>query len=194
MEQKTHSSNAFFLTSFLPAVGYWILDSYFSLTIALMGGIALSLMEIAFEKWRYGHVHALSKFNFFLILILGGISLLGEDGLWFKLQPALSLYAVSAFMGYKLFTGKGMMVELMQSLPQKRPLPEVILLRMEKHLVWFFVLYGLVMTATALWFETSVWIFFKTVGLYIAMALFSLIEFFLNKKMMILNKFGEKLD
>lgn len=183
-DKKPQSQNAFFMASFLPAIGYWILDEYFSLTTALVGGILLSVAEIAFEKWKYKHVHALSKLNFFLIVGLGGISLIGHDGVWFKMQPALSLFALAGFMGFKLISGKGMMLELFESMPKKNTIPDIILIRMEKHMVVFFVLYAVLMTIAALYLETSVWVFFKTAGLYIAMALFSLLEFFLNKKTM----------
>lgn len=181
---KSQNQNAFFLASFLPAIGYWILDEYFSLTTALIGGILLSVAEITFEKWKFGRVHALSKMNFFLIVGLGGISLIGHDGVWFKMQPALSLFALAGFMGFKLYRGNGMMLELFESMPKKNTIPEVILVRMEKHMVVFFVLYGILMTTSALFMKTSTWVFFKTAGLYIAMALFSFVEFFLNKKTM----------
>lgn len=183
-QKKSQNQNAFFMASFLPAIGYWILDEYFSLTTALIGGILLSVAEISFEKWKYGQVQTLSKLNFFLIVGLGGISLIGHDGVWFKMQPALSLFALAGFMGFKLYRGKGMMLELFESMPKKNTIPEEILTRMEKHMVIFFILYGIVMTATALFMKTSIWVFFKTAGLYIAMALFSLFEFFLNKKTM----------
>ncbi len=182
--KQQQNQNAFFMASFLPAIGYWILDEFFSLTTALVGGILLSIAEITFEKWKFGHVHTLSKLNFFLIAGLGGISLIGHDGVWFKLQPALSLFALSAFMGFKLYRGKGMMLELFESMPKKNTIPEVILVRMEKHMVIFFIFYGVVMCVTALFMKTAIWVFFKTAGLYVAMALFSIIEFFLNKKIM----------
>lgn len=182
--KESQNKNAFFMASFLPAIGYWVLDEYFSLTTALIGGVALSIAEITYEKWKFGHVHTLSKLNFFLIIGLGGISFIGNDGVWFKMQPALSLFALAAFMAFKLYRGKGMMLELFESMPKKNTIPDVILYRMEKHMVIFFILYGILMTVAALFMKTSIWVFFKTAGLYVAMALFSIVEFFLNKKTM----------
>jgi intracellular septation protein len=163
MENQPQNKNAFFLASFLPAVGYWILDAYFSLTVALIGGIILAVLEILFEKYKMGHVHTLSKFNFFLIVFLGGLSFVGEDGIWFKLQPAISLFAVGGFMGFKLRTGNGLMFDLMESMP---------------------LFYGIIMLVTALWTSTSLWIFFKTAGMYIGMVIFGIVEFILNRNEM----------
>lgn len=184
MENQPQNKNAFFLASFLPAVGYWILDAYFSLTVALIGGIILAVLEIVFEKYKMGHVHTLSKFNFFLIVFLGGLSFVGEDGIWFKLQPAISLFAVGGFMGFKLRTGNGLMFDLMDSMPSNKKLSPNIINRMEKHLVVFFLLYGIIMLVTALWTSTSLWIFFKTAGMYIAMVIFGVVEFILNRNEM----------
>jgi intracellular septation protein len=64
-----------FLISFLPAVAYWYLESNYDLKTALIGGIILGVAEILFEKFFIGHVHTISKFNFYLILLLGGVDL-----------------------------------------------------------------------------------------------------------------------
>lgn len=174
-----------FLTSFLPAIAYWYLDEHFSVKIALVGGITLSICEIVFEKLYSGHVHALSRFNFILIIFLGGVSLLGNDGIWFKLQPALSFLGVSVFFIYRLRKGKGVFAEMMEGFPSEKRPPPQILRAMEVHMTYLFISYGLLMIVLAIWFSTSVWIFFKTIGLYIFFGLFMVVQFYLNKKRML---------
>lgn len=79
--------NNLFLISFLPALLYWYLEETQTVEIAIIGGLSLAVLEIGFEKLFFKHIHSISKLNFLIILILGPISLIGKDGVWFKLQP-----------------------------------------------------------------------------------------------------------
>ncbi len=182
-ENKPKKSNNFFLISFLPAILYWYLESQYPVKTALIGGIALSVAEILFERFYVGHVHQLSKFNFFLIVALGGFSLMEENGIWFKLQPSLSLWAVAVYMGLKLKKGSGFFKEMMIEMKPEAVLPpDIILKSMERNMVIMFIIYGIVMGVLAIWFPTSVWVFFKTAGLFIVLGVFMVVQMILNKR------------
>lgn len=177
MDQRL--SKNFFLISFLPALAYWYLEENYPLRVALSAGMVLAIVEIAAEKYFTKHVHTISKFNFFLILFLGGISLLGDEGIWFKLQPFFTGLGMSGFMGYRLWKGEGMFLEMMKTL--KNPdqiLPEGILKKMEIHAIIFFLSYGFFMAYVAFELSTDQWLFFKTAGLYIVFFVFLIFEFF----------------
>ncbi len=181
--RKKQSKSNIFLISFLPAVLYWYLETKYPVKIALIGGIALSIAEIVFEKIYTGHVHQLSKFNFFLILFLGGFSLMEEDGIWFKLQPTLSLWAVSFYMGIKLKKGSGFIKEMMMDInPDSPKPPDIILRQMEINLTILFFFYGIFMAILAKWFQTAYWVFFKTAGLFIVMGVFMFFQAFWNRR------------
>lgn len=66
---KIKSQKNFFWASFLPAIAYWYLEENYSLQIALIGGLVLAVLEMTLEWLFTKHIHTLSKFNFFLILI-----------------------------------------------------------------------------------------------------------------------------
>ncbi|MCF8059681.1 MAG: septation protein IspZ [Bacteriovoracaceae bacterium] len=176
MTKKTLSQKNFFLISFLPAMAYWYLEENYPIRIAITGGLILAILEIGFEHFYTKHVHTLSKFNFFLILFLGGLSLLGEDGLWFKLQPAFTGVGIAGFMIFRLWKGQGLMWEMMESMPNKPALPAFIIQGLEKHMVFLFFGYGSFMVFVALKLTTDQWLFFKTLGFYIVFGVFFLFE------------------
>ncbi len=171
MKQKN-----FFLISFLPALAYWYLEENYPIKIAVIGGLSLAVLEIAIEYFLTKHVHTISKFNFFLIGFLGGLSLLGDEGLWFKLQPAFTGVCIGLFMVYRLWQGEGLMWETMQSMPQKPLIPKFLVRMMEKHMVFLFGGYGIFMAYVALSWSTDRWVFFKTIGFYIVFAIFAVLE------------------
>ncbi|MFZ4712263.1 MAG: inner membrane-spanning protein YciB [Bacteriovoracaceae bacterium] len=169
-------SKSFFLISFLPAIAYWYLEEYYPIRIAVAGGLALAVLEIILEKVFTKHVHTLSKFNFILIALLGGISLLGEDGLWFKLQPFFTGFIMGGFLLYKLKKGEGLFLEMMKEMNGNKVPPVDLIKTLETHLAYFLMVYGCLMGALALWGTTSQWAFFKTIGFYIAFIVFFLFE------------------
>lgn len=179
------SQNNFFLISFLPAIAYWYLEENYPIKIAITGGLILAILEITFEYFYTKHIHTLSKFNFYLILFLGGVSLLGEDGVWFKLQPAFTGMGISSFMIFRLLKGKGLLLEMTESFsknkndPNNRAnVPDFIFQQMEKHIIFLFGGYGLFMIFVALRLSTDQWLFFKTIGFYIVFGIFIFIEIF----------------
>ena len=93
---------SFFLVSFLPAILYWYLEAHYPVRTALIGGLTLSVIELSIEYFWTKEIHALSKFNFILIAVLGGLSLSANEGVWFKLQPFFTGIFMSCFMFYQL--------------------------------------------------------------------------------------------
>lgn len=165
----------FFLISFLPAIAYWYLEENYPLRVAITGGLALAILEMILEKVFTKHVHGISKFNFFLILGLGGLSLLGDEGIWFKLQPCFTGVGIGLFIFFKLKFGSGLLEEMAKSLD--RPIPPGDLFKtMELHMGLLFFFYGLFMAYVAFNFSTGQWVFYKTIGFYIAFAIFFVLE------------------
>jgi len=183
---KSAPSKNFFLISFLPAIAYWYLDENYPVKIALAGGLILAVIEVLIEKIFTKHVHTISKFNFFLILLLGALSFLGDDGVWFKLQPLFTGIGMSAFMFYRLKRGKGLLLEMMESMPQKKNvlLPDFVFQMMEWHMAFFLLGYGIFMAVLAIYASTGMWAFFKTIGFYLAFAVYMVIEFVMIKRVM----------
>lgn len=168
-------SKSFFLISFLPAIAYWYLESNYPIRIAVAGGVALAIFEILFEKIFTSRVHSLSRFNFFLITFLGGLSLIGQEGVWFKLQPCITGIVIGLYILYRSLKGRSLLFEMMESMNQKT-LPREIFQMLEIHISCFFVIYGLFMGGIALFASTDRWLFFKTAGFYIIFFLFFICE------------------
>ncbi len=169
-------SKSFFILSFLPAFAYWYLEDTYPVRVALMGGLALAVLELLLEWVFTKKLHSLSKFNFFIILFLGGISLLGDEGIWFKLQPAISGAGIAVFLVYKLLTGEGLMIEMLESFNSQKAPPKWVIRILEKHMALFFLFYGFFMGGIAFWSTTDVWLFFKTIGLYLIFGVFFIFE------------------
>jgi intracellular septation protein len=170
------NSKPFFLLSFLPALAYWVLESYFSLETALIGGILLGVIEMLIEKRWSGHVHTLSKLNLSLVVVLGGVSLIAREGIFFKLQPTFTGLAMASFLVFKKIRQQSLMVEMLRDMNQKLPLPEAFYKILEWHMCLFLIGFSTFMAFVALRESTATWLFWKTAGFYIAFGGFMILE------------------
>lgn len=174
------SSRPYFLLSFIPAVAYWLLETYSTLEIALLGGIVLGVAEMLLEKRFTGHVHTLSKLNVSLIVVLGSISLIAKEGIWFKLQPTMTGVAVAGFFLFKKWKRESLIHQMLIDMktPRDKMLPEEVYAMMEWHLCLFLIGSAAWMAYVALNMTTSQWIFWKTGGFYATFIPFMLVEMF----------------
>lgn len=173
----TRAQKPYFLLSFLPALAYWYLETYYTLEIALVGGILLGIIEMILEKKFTGHIHTLSKLNVALIVVLGGISLLAKEGIFFKLQPTFTGLALASYLLFKKIKNQSLMLDMLNDLKQKPPLPQEVYKTMEGHLCLFLIVFAGFMAWVAVKAETSTWLFWKTGGFYIAFGAFMILEF-----------------
>lgn len=160
----------------MPAIAYWYLEEHYPLRIAIAGGLILAILELLLEKVFIKKVHMISVFNFALIAFLGGLSLLGDEDVWFKLQPCFTGIGIGLFLGIQHLRGKSLMLEMMNE-EQRTKVPVSLITTMEKHLAFLFFFYGIFMGYTAIKMSTDQWLFFKTIGFYIAFVIFMVGEF-----------------
>lgn len=174
--QKLKQGKPYFLLSFIPAVAYWVLESYTTLEIALIGGILLGVVEMVLEKRFTGHVHTLSKVNISLIIVLGVISLIAKEGVWFRLQPTFTGIGIAGFLLFKKIQGHSLMFDMVKDMGQVPPLPEQTYKILEWHMTVFILGFAAFMAKVAVYETTATWLFWKTGGFYIAFGAFMLLE------------------
>ncbi len=170
-----NKSNKYIWFSFLPAIAYWYLEANYDLKTALVGGLILAVLEMLVEKIFTKHIHTISKVNFFLILILGGIAFVAADGIWFKLQPAFTGVLMGSYILYRVVKDDSLMLQMMKEMNQTN-IPDGLIQFMEKNMAIFLLAYGLFMGVIAITTSTDTWLFFKTGGFYIATFIFFIIQ------------------
>ncbi len=176
MNKPAQRKPPYFLLSFIPAVAYWLLETYTTLEIALIGGILLGIIEMVLEKYFTGHVHTLSKVNIALIVILGVISLIAKEGVWFRLQPTFTGVGIGGFLLYKKIQGHSLMLDMLKDMDQVPPLPPATYKIMEWHMTLFLFAFAAWMARVAIYETTATWLFWKTGGFYMAFGAFMVLE------------------
>lgn len=100
------------LAGILPVVAFTVIEEYYGVVAGLVAGMVFGVGEIIWEKWREGRVSGLTWGGNGLLLVLGGVSLFTQEGLWFKLQPAIMEFLFAGILLGSVALGKPLMVEL----------------------------------------------------------------------------------
>lgn len=77
------------LAGLLPVILFTVIEEMYGTLWGLIAGMVFGVGEIAWELIKYRRVETMTWAGNGLLLGLGGISLLTDTGVWFKLQPSI---------------------------------------------------------------------------------------------------------
>lgn len=179
------------LGGILPLVIYTVVEAQFGILWGLIAGMVIGVGEIIVEWWKNGRVEGVTWFGNGLILVLGGVSLFTQEGVWFRLQPAILEFAMAALLLGSSAVGKPfllMMAKKQGALanipPQMLPTFEGAMNGFNIRIAIFFLAHALLATWAALYWSTAAWIILKGVGFTVSFIVYALIEaLFLRRRL-----------
>ncbi|MGZ3773122.1 MAG: inner membrane-spanning protein YciB [Pseudobdellovibrionaceae bacterium] len=174
---------SFFFAGLLPVIAFTLIEEYYGVIAGLIAGMVFGVGEVCWELFKYKKVQKMTLFGNGLLVVLGGISLISSEGIWFKLQPAI-MEAVFAFILWgSVILGKPLISYLAEK--QGQQLPDVVKARMKgitfRSGLFFAVQAGLAAWAAFSWSTTN-WALLKGIGLTVSFILYLLVEGLLLRK------------
>lgn len=167
----------------LPILAFTWLEESYGLVWGLVGAIAFSTGEIILEYWREKRISYFSGITFIAIFVLGGISLLAQDGIWYKLQPALFELGMALVIVVFGFRGKPFLLWLMEQQGQH---PAEFLRARFAGISWrlaiFFFLQSAVTAWAAYFWSTLQWGMVKGIGFFASFFLYFGLEIFFLRR------------
>lgn len=179
-------SFAFLFGGLLPVILFTVIEEKYGVVYGLIAAMIFSLGEIIYEKVKYKKVSFITWLGSLLILVMGAVSLVTQDGLWFKLQPA-----ILEFVFFILLFGSYVIKKpfLLQMILKQQPSAPEGLLRllpgMTLRLSIFFLLHAAVATYAAFYWSTEAWAILKGVGLTVTMVIYFVIEGFYIRRQLV---------
>jgi intracellular septation protein len=164
---------SFFFGGLLPVIAFTLIEDNYGPVWGTIAGMAFGFGEIIFEKWRYQKVSNITWIGNLMILALGGISIVSQDGIWFKLQPALFEAFFTALLWGSLLMKKPLLIAMAEK--QGTQIPEAakpLMKGMTFRLGLFFAIHAVVATWAAFDWTTAQWAWLKGVGLALTFAIY----------------------
>lgn len=188
---KNQNLRSLLLGGLLPIVIYTILEEKVGPLWSLIFAMGFGLLEIAYEAFKYRKVETITWVGNALLVGMGGVSLVTQEGIWFKLQPAILELGMALMLVGSCIFEKPLLVmmarkqQTFQSVrPELLPVFEERFRKITLRLGIFFLLHAVLATYAAFSWSTRSWALLKGVGLTISMILFMALEvFFLRKRL-----------
>jgi len=92
------------LPGFIPLLVYIIADDLWGTETGLLVAVGLGIIELAYYRIRDGRFDRFILLDTMLIVVLGVVSLVLENDIFFRLKPALLGVVMCAFLGISAFT------------------------------------------------------------------------------------------
>jgi intracellular septation protein len=162
----------------LPVIAFTVIEDRYGIIWGAIAGITFGIGETLYEKIRFKKVSKMTWITNGFILFLGGISIIAQDGIWFKLQPALIEFILCFFLWGSLVAKKPLLMKIAEAQGQNlNTRSQSILHGLTFRLGLFFFVQSLLATWAALQWTTEQWAWLKGAGLAISFILYMGTEF-----------------
>lgn len=161
----------------LPVIAFTLIEENYGVMAGLIAGMIFGGGEIIYELIRYRKVSTLTWIGNLLLLFLGGISLVFNDGIWFKLQPAMIEAGMFLFLFGTWVLKKPFLVVVIEK--QNPAAPDFIKQRlsgMTFRLSLFMLVHAVIATWAAFAWSTEAWALLKGIGLIASMIVYLAVE------------------
>lgn len=168
LQQNRQAFYSFFFGGLLPVVAFSVIEEKYGPLWGAAAGMIFGVGEVIWEKVNTGTVSRITLGGNALILLLGAVSIFAQEGIWFKLQPAIMEFVFGLVLMGSVLVGKPLLVVM--AAKQGRPLPEPMVAPMTGitfRLGVFFLVQAALATWAALHWSTAAWAFLKGVGLIV---------------------------
>ena len=88
-QQGRAALRSLLVAGLLPVIAFTVIEEVYGTVAGLIAGMVFGVGEIVYEWRTMGKVQPMTWGGNGMLLVLGGISLLTKEGVWFKLQPSI---------------------------------------------------------------------------------------------------------
>jgi isopentenyldiphosphate isomerase/intracellular septation protein A len=173
------------LPGMLPLLLYVIVELIWGTTEGLLAALALGIIQLL---WLWMREKRLDKFviaDVGFLIVLGGLAILFDNALLFKLKPVFIGTAILLVIGYSAFSDSNLVMLMTRRYFKDLatgPLESWLMQQMLKILFWLMAAHTILTLSAALWMSHGWWAAISGPGFYVVIALMGVISWFSNKK------------
>lgn len=176
-KDKKSQMLSLFFGGILPIIAFTVIEEKYGIFYGLIAGLFFGAAEIIYELVRYRKVSQMTLIGNGLILVMGSVSLFLNDGIWFKLQPAIFEFGFFIFLFGTWIFKKPFLKSIIEK--QNPEIPEFFKNKLSGitfRLSLFFLVQSVIAVYAAYYWSTEAWAILKGVGLFVSMAIYMATE------------------
>lgn len=163
-----------FAIGFIPIFVFIIADEFWGTEVSLVVAVAVGLVYFFYYWLRHHRIEKMILLDTLLIVVLGGISILMHDALFFKLKPALVEAILVGLLGIHAFSSRPILLQMSQRYMGDVQFPPEQVNMLKKLSLLLFVVFGLhtaLIVYSAFFWSEGAWAFVSGGLFYILFAL-----------------------
>jgi isopentenyldiphosphate isomerase/intracellular septation protein A len=172
------------LPGFIPLFAFIIADEFLGTKIGLIVAIASGIIELAYYWIKDRKFDKFILLDTLLIIILGGVSIVLENDVFFKIKPALIGVLMCAVLGVSVFTPGNILLNMSKRYMKGVEFSDQQYRQMKKNMktmFWLFVGYTLLVFYSVWFMSTGAWAFISGGLFYILFVAYFIFEYFKNR-------------
>jgi isopentenyldiphosphate isomerase/intracellular septation protein A len=163
-----------FTIGFIPLLIFIITDELFGTKIALITAISVGLVEFGYYFIVYRRIESFILFDVGLIIVLGLVSIILENELFFKMKPALIELILVVLLGIHAFSDKPLLLLLGQRYLKNTPVNDLqmqLIRKMSRFLFFVVFVHVVLIMYSAYYMSKEAWAFISGGLFYIVFGL-----------------------
>jgi len=167
------------LPALLPLIVFIVVDEIWGTTIGIIAALIFGVGEFAYTYIREHRVDKFIIMDTLLLVVLGGVSLLLDNAIFFKLKPALIEAIFCVILGISVFSKKNIILLMSQRYMKGIEMNPTMAWRMTvsfRNMFWLFLFHTALVTYSAFCMSERAWAFISTALFYILFAVYFVLD------------------
>jgi isopentenyldiphosphate isomerase/intracellular septation protein A len=168
------------LPGFVPLFAFILADEIWGTKIGLLVAIASGILELAYYWMKDRRFDKFILFDTLLIIVLGLVSMVLENDVFFKLKPAFIGVLMCAFLGISVYTPSNILLKMSQRYMKGIEFSSQQYEQMTRNMkvmFWLFLLYTILVLYSVWYMSNEAWAFISGGLFYILFAAYFVFEF-----------------
>jgi len=173
------------LPGFIPVIAFIVADEVWGTFYGLVVAIGIGIAELVYSLVKNRSIDKFVVLDIGLLLALGGISLVFDNDIFFKVKPGIINLIITGLIGYSAFSNNNivlMMSKRYMKGVEFNPYQMWLLNESMGRLFWIMLVYSILTLISAFVPGKMVWDFMAGPGLFVVFGLFMGVEWYTKKK------------
>ena len=172
------------IPGFIPIIAFIIADEIWGTLYGLIVAIGIGVVELGYSLIKHRKIDKFVLVDIGLLLALGGISIIFDNDIFFKVKPGIINLIITGMIGYSAFSKNNIMLMMSKRYMKGMELNPYQLWLMNESMVklfWILLVYS-VLTLTSAFIDIKmVWEFMAGPGMFVVFGIFMAIEWWSKK-------------
>ncbi len=172
------------LPGFLPLIVFIVVDEFLGTKAGILFALGFGLIELAFIYFKEKRIEKFVIIDTAFLVVFGGISILLDNDIFFKLKPALIELLFCLLIGISAFSANNIMMKMGQRYMKGVEMNQAMKIQFKRSLKIIFLLFSvhvLLIIYSAYFMSKEAWIFISGGLFYIMFGVYFTAEFIRNK-------------